>query len=239
MEALRPNTQRAKTAVMFIYIVMVLDVLSLISEYMRYNLLQASYSGVFVSEEETLFNDLREGIFALIYALAFITSGILFICWFRRAYYNLHLKTDYLKHGEGWAAGAWFVPIISLFRPYEIMKELYTVTNRTLEIRSPNYAAKNNNAVIGWWWALWIISSFAGNFVLRTTLNAESIDGLIINAIADMILSLMGIPLGLLVVKLIKDYSKMETLLRELPEPAVEPEPVVTPDAESPIEPAV
>lgn len=224
MEALRSNAQRAKNAVLFIYIVMVMDVINLISEYMQYDLLQASANGIYITEEEALSNDVREGILGIVYLAVFITSGVLFICWFRRAYYNLHLRTAYLKHTEGWAAGAWFTPIISLFRPYEIMKELYRETNRILAEKNPDYTEKQNGTVMAWWWALWIISSFVGNFVLRTSINTESIEGLITNAIADMILSLMGIPLALLAAKLVKDYSGLEAALAELKDQSVETE---------------
>ncbi len=48
--------------------------------------------------------------------------------WFRRAYFNLHQKVSYLSHSEGWAAGSWFVPIVNLYRPYQIMKEIYVET---------------------------------------------------------------------------------------------------------------
>lgn len=30
-----------------------------------------------------------------------------------------------LSHDESWAAGSWFVPILNLFRPVSIMKEMY------------------------------------------------------------------------------------------------------------------
>lgn len=223
METLRPNAQRAKTAIIFLYIVMALDLVNLISEYMQYNLLKVAANGGNINEQEASANDSREAILGIVYALVFITSGIFFIRWFRRAYYNLHLKADYLKHGEGWAAGAWFTPILCLFRPYEIMKELYRETDRILTRRSPGYVSKDNNTVMGLWWALWIISSFMGNFIFRSSINKQTVDGMITNTAADMILSLIGIPLGLLAIKLVKDYSNMETALAELKDEPNEP----------------
>jgi hypothetical protein len=218
MELLRPNAQRAKTAVIFLYIVMALDLVNLISEYLQYRLLQIAANGGEISEQEAYANDGREAILGMIYAMVFITSGIFFICWFRRAYYNLHLKIEYLKYGEGWAAGAWFTPILCLFRPYEIMKELYRETDRILTEKSPGYASKNNGTLMGLWWALWITSSLAGNFLFRSSINTQTVDGLIVNTVVDMALSLIGVPLGFLAIKLVKDYSNMETALAELKE---------------------
>lgn len=150
-----------------------------------------------------------------------IISLIYFIRWFRRAYFNLHLRVANLSFGEGWAAGAWFVPVLGWFRPYQIMKELYAETDNYLSRKIPNYFLQTNSTILGAWWALWIISNFLGNFVLRTTFKDESIVGMVTASIANTVLSLLGLPLGLLVVKIIKDYSKMEMFLNEIKEEVV------------------
>lgn len=237
MEALRPNTQRAKTALIFLWIVFGLNIVSLVSECMQYNLLQSALGGGLVTEEEASSNNLRERFVLILYALAYIPCGILFICWFRRAYYNLHLRTDYLRHAEGWAAGAWFVPFLNLVRPFQIMRELYVETDAILVRRSEGYTERTNRMLLGFWWALWIISSILNRIFSK--MGADTIEEMISFTENQMLLSVLIIPLGLMAIKLVSDYSKMETLLRELPEPAVEPEPVVTPDTETPIEPAV
>lgn len=223
MEPLKPNAGRAKTAIVLLWIVMALDLVDVVFGYMKYQLLQAAAYDDYFNEEEPTITDLVEVLLGLLYMVVFIISIVVFIRWFRRAYYNLHLKTEYLKYGEGWAAGAWFVPVLSLFRPYEIMKELYVETDRILVERSESYNSKNNNTVIGFWWALWIISSFIGNFIFRSSLQEQTINGMINDTQINIVLSLIGLPLGLLAIKLVKDYSKMETRLAELKELPQEP----------------
>jgi hypothetical protein len=238
MEALRPNNQRAKTALIFLWIVFGLNIISLISECMQYNLLQSVSGGGLVTEEEASSNDLRERFVSILYALVYIPCGILFICWFRRAYYNLHLRTDYLRYDEGWAAGGWFVPFLNLVRPFQIMRELYEETDAILVKRSEGYTERTNKMLLGFWWALWVISSILGRIFYK--MDTDTLDEMISFTENQMLLSVITIPLGLMAIKLVRDYSQMETLLRELPEPSVEPESVVTPpDAEQPIEPAV
>ncbi len=237
MEALRPNTQRAKTALIFLWIVFSLNIISLISECMQYNLLQSALSGGLVTEEEASLNDMRERFISILYTLAYIPCGILFICWFRRAYYNLHLMTDYLRYEEGWAAGAWFVPFLNLVRPFQIMRELYVETDAILMRRSEGYTERTNRMLLGFWWTFWIISSILGRIFYK--LKADTLDEIISYTKNQILLSLILIPLGLMAIKLVRDYSKMETLLKELPEPSIEQEPVVTPDAEPPLEPVV
>jgi hypothetical protein len=212
MENLRPNKQRAQTAIILICIVMVLDVVSLISSYFQYRLLQGNED---VLREAASANDTREMIIGIIYGIAFLISGITFIQWFRRAYYNLHLKVDNLKFGEGWAAGCWFTPIISIYRPYQIMKELYEKTKELLIHNGDELNENFSTTFIGIWWGLWIINHYLGQFIFRSSLKAEDINQLSTTTAMSMIESTIGILLGFITIKIIKDYSSMEEKLFE------------------------
>jgi len=214
MENLRPNEERAKNAVTLIYIVLALEIMALISGFFSYNLLQTAANGGEVSSLWTSFNDITEQTIAIVYLIAYVISGVTFIQWFRRAYYNLHLQVKYLSHDEGWASGSWFVPIISLYRPYQIMKEMYQETKYLLTNNGLIFKYPQDYA-LGLWWTLWLINSFVGQFVFRLTLKAETIDELTTSTIAGMIGNLIGIPLALITVKVIKDYSNLESLFHE------------------------
>ena len=216
MENLRPNGQRAKIAIMLIWMVLTIEIISILSDYLQYDLLQTVANGGQITTETATDNDLRQKIIGFIYLGVYVISGITFIQWFRRAYYNLHIKAATLSFTEGWAAGSWFVPIISLYRPNQIMKELYQETQRLLSTKNENYAQNLTTHFIGWWWALWLISSFLGQFIFRYSLKAETIEELITSTIASLIASIIGIPLALITIKVIKDYSEIEPLLYEL-----------------------
>ena len=214
---LKNNEQRAKTAIIFIWIVMFFETVNAISSYLQYDLLQTVANGDYISNETATANDTREAIIGIFTFIASVVSGITFIMWFRRAYCNLHQKVNYLSHSEGWAAGSWFVPIICLYRPYQIMKELREETKNFLTNKGFAEKVKSNTSYLGWWWTLWIITSFIGNFVFRYALkDVESIDQLITLTIAQMISSILTIPLAIITVKIIKDYSNVEPLLFEV-----------------------
>lgn len=91
---LRPNAQRAKTAILLLYCVLAIEIISLLSGYFQYDLLSTIAEGYFVSEATANSNDTREQIVGALYMIAFIISAITFIRWFRRAYYNLHLMRN-------------------------------------------------------------------------------------------------------------------------------------------------
>ena len=132
MNQLRQNKSRAKVAIALIWVVLALDVISFISGYLQLNLILTFEDGIAVSEARIDANDDRERVVGIMYVIAYVISGIVFIRWFRRAYFNLHQRKEFLSFSEGWAAGCWFVPIVSLYRPLQIMKELYEETRNFL-----------------------------------------------------------------------------------------------------------
>jgi hypothetical protein len=215
-KGLKPNGQRAKNAITLIWIVLGLEIVSLISGYFQYDLLQNAANGVEISMETALANDTREAIIGICYFIAFLISAVTFIQWFRRAYCNLHLRVDHLSQSEGWAAGSWFVPIVCLYRPYQIMKELY---QKTKELLVKKGLSKNDNFTtgsLGWWWALWIINNIIGQFVFRFSMRAVTIEDFTISTVASIIGNIVGIPLALITIKVIKDYANVEPLLSEI-----------------------
>jgi hypothetical protein len=216
MEKMRPNGQRAKIAMMLIWTVLTIEIISILSDYLQYDLLQTVANGGQISTETATGNDLRQKIIAIIYLVTYIISGITFIRWFRRAYFNLHLKAETLSFTEGWAAGCWFVPFISLYRPKQIMKELYVETQNLLTTKQENSMVNLNTQFIRWWWALWLIASFLGQFVFRYSQKAETLEELTTVTIVSIIASIIGIPLALITVKIIKDYAEIEPLFCNL-----------------------
>ncbi len=209
MEKLRSNKERAKYAILLIWIVLAVEVIALISGYFQYDLLKESADGALISMERANANDIREYIITLVNFLVYIISCVTFIRWFRRAYYNLHTKLDYLSYSEGWAAGAWFVPILNLFRPYQIMKELCVETQGLLMKRGFSIELKSIS-VVGWWWTFWIIKGIVTQIASRSSLRAVSVEDLILSTILEMIAHVITIVAALFAVKVIKDYSLLE-----------------------------
>ena len=214
MEKIQPNRQRAKNAIILIYIVFILEIITLISYYFQYDLLQTFKNGGGGSMEAADANDARVQIIAIIYLITFLISAITFIQWFRRAYFNLHMKVNHLSHTEGWAAGSWFVPIISLYMPYNIMKELYMETKELLTKKGLLDSENLTTNSLGLWWTLWIINNIIGQVVWRYP--GETIDELIGGTVASMLGSVIGIVLALITVKVIKEYSDIEPLLNKI-----------------------
>jgi len=216
MENLRPNEKRAKNAIILIWIVLIAHTILAISSYFEYDLLQDFVDGAKVSTETAKANDMRQMILGVIFLVVWVISGVTFIQWFRRAYYNLSLKVQHLSNSDGWAAGSWFVPLINFYLPYQMMRELYHETKVLLIDKGVTLTEELSTKFVGWWWALFIVSSIFGQVMFQYSRHAETIDDLITISILQMITFVFKIPWAIITVKVIKDYSKIETLMLEI-----------------------
>lgn len=218
MTFLKPNEKRAKNAIALIWIMLVMEIVKVLSGYLQYDLLVGADSENGISMEAANANDLRQMIVNIIYLIAYIISIVTFILWFRRAYYNLHVKNDNLNHTEGWAAGGWFVPIMSLYVPYQIMKELYEETKELLYKKGIDLSESLSTTYVGWWWGAWILNNVIAQIIFRTSKDEQTVEGLANATLVEIGSSAFGIVLALITVKVIKDYAAAEVLFAKIDE---------------------
>jgi hypothetical protein len=216
MQDLKPNEQRSQNAILLIWIALAMNCISLISSYFQYDLLQTAANGGEISTEFATSNDNREQAIGIIQIIIFVVSTITFIQWFRRAYFNLHLRVNRLSHSEGWAAGCWFVPIVNLFRPYQIMKELFQETQLFLKRNEAHTSEHLSMPLLGLWWAFWIINWFVGRFVFKYSMKAETIEELTRSTIGQIISNAIGIVLAIITINIITEYSKLEQVMHKV-----------------------
>lgn len=210
------NLQRSKIALTCFYIVLATYAIMLISDFMEYQLLHGSYTDLYSGADA---NDQRQLLVALISAIAQIVLIVTFIQWFRRAYHNLHKAgIKGLNMTEGWAAGSWFIPIMNLFKPYQIMKDVWVETK--------NYVARNQGsrsddeelysqkgkaptlAVVGAWWATWIGCSITANISAQIVTRSESFELIQFSTVLALVSDVLGLISILFAIKMIKASQK-------------------------------
>ena len=210
---LKPNQKRSEIAITLIWICLIVNLISLFSSYLQYELLTQLSNGVEIANYKLEQNDSREQLLGVVTLIVSIISAVTFIQWFRRAYFNLHSLVPNLTYTEGWAAGSWFVPIIGFYRPYQIMMELYNKTIARLEERKLIENQSFDVSFVKVWWVLWIIVSIIGRLVHKNISEAETIDKFIDYTVFSMVQSILYIPLSILTIKVIKEYSNFENIL--------------------------
>jgi hypothetical protein len=210
---MRPNYQRSKNAIIALYIVLAASVLVLLTELYTLLILTDSVS-LGIGGYDTYV--MIVGASAVIYFGAWIACAITFIQWFRRAYFNLHklIPSSKLRYTEGWAAGAWFIPIFSLFGPYQIATDLFTNSEGLLVGNNLMERKPGLHRIAGWWWGLWVTQTILANISTRMD---GAVDIATVGTVLGIIGSFAAIGAAYLGVQMIKNYSPMEELLKQVP----------------------
>src|SRR4051812_15179769 len=109
---------------------------------------------------------------------AFIFTTVFFIMWTYRAYKNgAALGAQSPRFGAGWAIGGWFVPIMSLWRPKQIVDDIWRMSDPADPpfVRSVDWRNRSVPFLISAWWGVFIVSGFVDRFAARG--DASTVEG--------------------------------------------------------------
>jgi hypothetical protein len=82
------------------------------------------------------------------------------MCIFYALSYNCRfINNGTIENSPGWTIAYFLIPIISFFKPYVALKEIYSISNNELT----KYSTKNNIHII--WWLLYLIKGISLRFV--------------------------------------------------------------------------
>jgi hypothetical protein len=98
-----------------------------------------------------------------------VATGIAFAVWTWLAYARISARGYEHRFGRGWAAGAWFVPILGLYRPKQIIDEIVEAGGKPSDVV----------ALRRWttaWWSAWVMSIVAGWLITTSAKNAKTLD---------------------------------------------------------------
>jgi hypothetical protein len=146
--------------------------------------------------------------------LLIVASALVFFFWIHRAYKNLTaLGGMNLRHSPGWAIGWFFVPIAYLWKPYQVVAEIWRVSHpvtRAFDSKNPPATVPPAD-LVGWWWAAYIVQSIIGQISFRMSSYAKEYNGavaLMYMSIVDAFVSILGIIITVLMVKKITDFQE-------------------------------
>ena len=117
----------------------------------------------------------------LVYLSAWVTTALFFSLWTYRITKNL-LPLDYRdqRFSPGWSVGWWFIPVLNLLRPYQVMKEIWqgSFPNAGAD-RQPAPLIPPTSLLLGWWWAAWLIGLWATEAVIHLYIRPTPLEILI------------------------------------------------------------
>ena len=166
---------RANWVKILLVVGITIDAIAILSGLAQEELLSRAASGVGITDADAAANDARHGMIGVFQVVAFVATAVCWLIWLHRAYANRSLmgtrRSDYTP---GWAVGYWFVPIMNLFRPYQVTKELWLRSARRNAVESIKEFAPA--AVLPSWWGVWLISNFLGQALMKWSFRANTID---------------------------------------------------------------
>jgi Domain of unknown function (DUF4328)/Protein of unknown function (DUF2510) len=94
--------------------------------------------------------------------VSLLGGAVGFLIWWYRAYGNLPGLTGHsLRFGRGWSIGAWFVPILSLWRPKQIGNDIWRGGDPAAPGNS-EWSSLPVSPLVNWWWGIYLLAAFIG-----------------------------------------------------------------------------
>lgn len=115
------------------------------------------------------------GLIAILQLPIFISTVIFFLIWLHRSYKNLDpLGARHLEHTPGWAVGYWFIPILNLFKPFQVVRDIWNESDPDVDPEMGFLSGGGGTpALLGVWWALWLSSNIIANASSRMDMTAS------------------------------------------------------------------
>lgn len=119
-------------------------------------------------------NDQRQQLMAVALLATLLVVVVVFSCWIVRANRNARaLGAVGMTFTPGWSVGWFFVPIASLWKPFQAMREIWKASADPI-----NWSAAPTDPLLGWWWAGFVASSLLGQVSFRMSMAAKTLDSL-------------------------------------------------------------
>ena len=208
---LRPNKDRANTLVITFKAMVVLNLLAGINSILLYT----NYSGASFGALRKI-QDSPGLVFLMLFAgltlIMFVVAIINFLNWFRRAYYNLHLFADKKpSYDEDMAVWSFMIPFINLVRPFTIATEIYDGNHSKASELTDKPLPKNDSIISIWWMAFVILGILIS--ILSQVGGEENIQQIIDGMLYLGIAELLGIPRLITAIYMVKEVSKVESIV--------------------------
>ena len=137
----------------------------------------------------------------------FISTLIMFLVWLNRAYSNLpSLGVPHPDFSSGWVIGSWFVPLLNLFRPYQIVKYIWNKSDPETVGVGGGYYDTGGNFRLKAWWGFWI----ASNISINIYGSAEKPDGHLAAGLAGIFSSGLTIVAACLAIAVVRDITSRQ-----------------------------
>jgi len=181
-----PCRRRAQWAMGFMLVLILLAAVAIVSGEMQAGLLDRfarvadgtePYDKQAIAAEAES-NDLRQQVIGISQTALAVVMIVFFLRWVHRAHKNLRpLGAQGLEFTPGWAVGWFFVPFLCLYKPHQVMCEIWAASDPMyMTLQRVNWRRLSGAAFVGLWWAAWLLCQITG--LITRQLSRHSDDGI-------------------------------------------------------------
>ena len=205
------STNLTKWTKWFLYLNIIIAVVSIASTCFEYKFLSDIKTGVYTSSEliltDSAFNEDLQSLVNIVQFLILVVSGVLILRWIYISNYNAHqLSTSKMRFTPWWSIGWYFIPIFNLWKPYQVMKEILKVSANPI-----NWEKQSVSSMLIWWWFFWIVNGFFLKLSFQFEIRANGINELMKVDLAYIVSDFIFILLSFSLLAIIDEIYKMQT----------------------------
>jgi hypothetical protein len=184
-----PLGGRAKLVVACLIIGIIIDAVAVYFLASQLSLIGRYFSGQPVAPGELEANDNRVVAVGAIQALIFLITVVTFLVWIYQAHRNLPATgAQNLEYSPGWAVGGFFVPILNLIRPFQVMREIWKASDPDQDMAEGEYwKYSDTTPALGFWWFVWIGAGLMASISVLMMRTVESANRFSPLSLAEMV----------------------------------------------------
>ena len=155
--------------------------------------------------------DDRQSTFGTVQVVSLLACAIAFCSWFAQAHRNLGAAgVQNLRYSPGWAVGGFFVPLLNLVRPHQVMQEVWTGSMSLARNPQADWRQIQPPPIVGWWWGLFLVSAFLDHSSGRLMMEAKEIDGLLTSAYLTAFADVFNLPAAYVALRLVGKLTVLQ-----------------------------
>ncbi len=179
MENTLPKHKKNTEIALYLIVVLILfsfvETFGVLLNYQKIDFLRKTLLEEFIPFQELSLHHKIQSYITSFKALLYISSIILFLIWFQKAYSNIIVQNQPNKKSN-LAIWSWFIPVYNLFKPVQIMFEIWNQSTQKTITSSANVFQRNGKIIITTWWFLYLITNFFGRLFIHIHANSTQKD---------------------------------------------------------------
>jgi hypothetical protein len=200
---------RLKALKIVFALIAVAALVACVFDVLEISLMDRLIAGEDVSDAQLSADDTRQGILGLLRFALYVACVVTFVRWLHRAYKNLDaVAPGQRRYGTGWAIGGWFVPVLNLWRPKEIINDIW---------RSGGTVPP---AWLAWWWGAFLVNGWISNLAVRSIGGDDTPAEFRESTLAYLVSDGLDVPMALLAIFVaVKVTQRIEIAKADTPPP--------------------